>query len=125
MRASKRDMPVAFEGDGVVSRLAEWGEMNVALETFPGGTDTAPLFKGLPDDRCQCPHWGYVLKGRMRIRYPDREEILEAGDAYYMEPGHLPLFEEDTEVLEFSPRGEYQKTMEVAERNIASMQAGQ
>ena len=125
MRASKQDLPVAFEGDGVVSRLAEWGEMNVALETFPEGTDTAPIFKGLPDDRCQCPHWGYVLKGRMRIRYPDREEVIEAGDAYYMEPGHLPLFEEDTEVLEFSPKGEYQKTMEVAERNIASMQTGQ
>ena len=125
MRASKRELPVAFEGDGVVSRLAEWGEMNVAREAFPAGLDTAPLFKGLPDDRCQCPHWGYVLKGRMRIRYPDREEVIEAGDAYYMEPGHLPLFEEDTEVLEFSPKGEYHKTMEVAERNIASMQAGQ
>ena len=124
MRASKRDLPVAFEGGGVVSRLAEWGEMNVALETLPGGTDTAPLFKGLPDDRCQCPHWGYVLKGRMRIRYPDREEVIEAGDAYYMEPGHLPLFEEDTEVIEFSPKGEYQKTMKVAERNMASMRAG-
>ena len=123
MRASKRELPVAFEGDGVVSRLAEWGEMNVALETLPGGTDTAPIFKGLPDDRCQCPHWGYVLNGRMRIRYSDREEVIEAGDAYYLEPGHLPLFEEDTEVLEFSPKGEYQKTMEVAERNMASMQA--
>ena len=125
MRASKQDLAVAFEGGGVVSRLAEWGEMNVALETLPGGTDTAPIFKGLPDDRCQCPHWGYVLEGRMRIRYADREEVIEAGDAYYMEPGHLPLFEEDTEVIEFSPKGEYQKTMEVAERNMASMQASQ
>jgi hypothetical protein len=52
-----------------------------------------PLFKGLPDDRCQCPHWGYVLKGRMRIRYPDHDEIIEAGDAYYMVPGHLPFIE--------------------------------
>ena len=125
MRASKQDLPVAFEGRGVVSRLAEWGEMNMALETLPGGTDTAPIFKGLPDDRCQCPHWGYVLKGRMRIRYPDREEILEAGDAYYMEPGHLPLFEEDTEIIEFSPKGEYQKTMEVVARNMAAMEEGQ
>jgi len=125
MRASKQDLPVAFEGGGLVSRLAEWGEMNVALETLPGGTDTASLFKGLPDDRCQCPHWGSVLKGRMRIRYPDREEVIEAGDAYYMEPGHLPLFEEDTEVIEFSSKVEYHKTMEVAERNFSAMQEGQ
>ena len=65
-----------------------------------------------------------MLKGRMRIRYPDREEVIEAGDAYYMEPGHVPLFEEDTEVIEFSSKVEYQKTMEVAERNMAGMQAG-
>ena len=124
MRASKKDLPVDFEGDGIVSCQAEWGEMNVAIENFPAGLDTAPLFKGLPDDRCQCPHWGYMLRGRMRIRYPDREEVIEAGDAYYMEPGHLPLFEEDTEVIEFSSKVEYQKTMEVAERNMAGMQAG-
>ena len=125
MRASKQDLPVAFEEDGVVSRQAEWGDMNAALETFPGGLDTAPLFKGLPDDRCQCPHWGYVLKGRVRVRYPDREEVIEAGDAYYLEPSHTTVFEEDTEVIEFSPKGEYQKTMEVAARNIAAMQEGQ
>ncbi len=125
MRGSSEDLPLTFEGDGVVSRQTEWGDMNVALETFPGGLDTAPIFKGLPDDRCQCPHWGYVLKGRMRIRYPDREEVIEAGDVYYMAPGHLPLFEEDTEIVEFSPKGEYRKTMEVAERNIAAMQESQ
>lgn len=124
MRGSKQDVPIAFDGGGVRSQQIEWGDMNVAFERFPAGLDTAPLFKGLPDDRCQCPHWGYVLSGRIRIRYADHEEILGAGDAYYLAPGHLPLFEEDSEVLEFSPRGEYQKTMEVAERNLAAMQQG-
>jgi len=47
---------------------------------------------------------------------------LEAGDAYYMEPGHTTVFEEDTEVVEFSPKDEYQKTMEVAGRNFEAMQ---
>ncbi len=122
MRGSKEDLPIVEDEEGFVSRQAEWGEMNVALETISGGLDAAPLFKGLPDDRCQCPHWGYVFKGRMRIRYPDREEVIEAGDAYYMEPGHLPLIEEDTEVVEFSPKGEYQKTMVVVARNMAAMQ---
>jgi hypothetical protein len=106
---------------GVVIHSTEWGEMNVALETFPAGTDTAPIFVGLPDDRCQSPHWGYVLKGRVRVRYSDRDEVLETGDAFYMEPGHTTIFEEDTEVVEFSPRGEYQKTLEVAQRNVATM----
>ncbi len=121
MRGSKQDLPVAVDEDGVRSQEVEWGDMNVALERFPAGLDTAPLFKGLPDDRCQCPHWGYVLKGRIRIRYADHEEVLSAGDVYYMAPGHLPLFEEDSEVVEFSPKGEYQETMEVAGRNLAAM----
>ncbi len=123
MHGSKEEMPMAVDSGGVVIRLTEWGEMNVALETFPAGTDTEPIFKGLPDDRCQSPHWGYVLGGRVRVRYPDREEVIVAGDAFYMEPGHTTVFEEDTELVEFSPQGEYQKTLEVAQRNVAAMRA--
>jgi hypothetical protein len=96
--------------------------MNVSVESFPPGLDTAPLFKGLPDDRCQCPHWGYVVRGRMRVRYAEREEVLSAGDVYHLPPGHTTLTEEPTELIEFSPRGEYQKTLEVASRNLAAMQ---
>ncbi len=55
MHGSKEEVPMAVDSGGVVIRLTEWGEMNVALETFPAGTDTAPIFKGLPDDRCQTP----------------------------------------------------------------------
>ena len=123
MRGSKQDVPVAFEVGGIVLREAEWGDLNVGLESFPAGTDTEPVLKGLPDDRCPCPHWGYVVKGRLRVRYEDHVETLRAGDAYYMAPGHLPIFDEDTEVVEFSPRGEYQKTMEVAARNVAALLA--
>jgi hypothetical protein len=123
MHGNRKEIPVAFEEGGVVSRQAQWGEMNVAIETAPAGMDTRPLFKGLPGDSCQCPHWGYVIKGRGRVIYPDREEILNEGDAYYLEPGHNLVVEEDGEIVEFSPRGEYQKTMEaVAENMEASTQ---
>ena len=122
MHGSNRDMPVSFEADGVVLREMEWGDMNVGLERFPAGTDTEPIFKGLPNDRCQCPHWGYVIRGQLRVRYRDHEETLRAGDVYYLAPGHLPIFDEDTELVEFSPKGLYQKTMEAVARNIAAMQ---
>ena len=124
MHGSNNDTPVAFETNGIILREAEWGDMNVGLERFPAGTDTEPVFKGLPDNRCQCPHWGYVISGRLRVRYVDHEETLNAGDAYYMPPGHLPIFDEDTEVVEFSPKGEYQKTMEIAAQNVAALVAG-
>jgi hypothetical protein len=122
MHGSKQDLPATVEAGGVVIREAEWGEMNVSLESMPAGTETAVLFKGLPDDRCQCPHWGYVVKGQFRVLYRDHEEVLSAGQAYYLTPGHTTAFDEDTEVVEFSPKGEYQKTIEVAARNFAAMQ---
>src|SRR6266571_4083310 len=49
--------------------------------------DLAPLLKGLPDDLCQCPHWGYLVKGRMTVHYLDHDEVIEAGDAFYLPPG--------------------------------------
>ena len=117
MRGSRHDLPVVMEGNGMTSRQAEWGGMNVALESGPAGLDPTPLFKGLPDDRCQCPHWGYVIRGKMRVVYTDHEEIIDAGDAYYLAPGHIAMALEAGEVVEFSPQGEYQKTMEVVFRN--------
>jgi hypothetical protein len=96
----------------------------VNFQTFLGDVDPAPLFKGLPDDRCQCPHWGYVFKGKITFRYADHEETFEAGDAYYAPPGHVPLISEGCELVEFSPADEMAKTGEVLERNYqASQQA--
>ena len=63
------------------------GGMNVEIGSFCAEADPAPLFAGLPDDRCQCPHWGLVIKGVLRYRYADREEICRAGDVYYAPPG--------------------------------------
>ena len=118
MHGAMPDFAVSFQGDGVDIRETEWQGMNVALERFPAGMSTATVFVGLPDDRCQCPHWGYVIRGQVRVLYADHEETLRAGDAYYLMPGHTTIFEEDTEMVEFSPAGEYQKTMEVAVRNV-------
>ena len=112
MHGSKHDLAVAFEGAGRVSRQAEWGEMNVALETSAPGADSAPHYRAQPDDRCQCPHWRYVVRGRFRVRYRGREELVNAGDAYYLAPGHVLSYEADTEVVEFSPRGAYQEMLE-------------
>jgi hypothetical protein len=103
MRAARNDLPVTREIPGFTSRRTQWGEFTVAIETVAGGFDPTEKFRSLPDGRCQRPHWGYLIKGRMRIKYPDREEVISAGDAYYMPPGHIPVVEEDAEVIEFSP----------------------
>lgn len=65
--------------------------------------DLAPLLEALPGGNCSCPHWGYVIKGRVIVRYDDHEEVLETGDAFYMSPGHAPEAEAGTELLQISP----------------------
>ena len=106
------------------SRSEQLGDFVVAFSTFHEAGDATPLFKRLPEDRCQAAHWGYLFKGRITFRYADREEIYEAGDAYYAPPGHVPIVEAGTEGLEFSPAAEYASTLEVLERNLAAMQGG-
>lgn len=101
-------------------RYEELGGYTVGFETFREDADATPLFRGLPDDRCQSPHWGYVIRGRITLRYADRDEVYEGGDAYYAPPGHVPVVEAGTEVVEFSPTEEYGRTMEVLARNLAA-----
>lgn len=123
MKSEKQAVPVTMNDMGVVIRETQWGDMNVAWENFPAGTNPAPLFKGLPDDLCQCPHWGYILKGRFTVHYKDHDEVVNEGEVYHLSPGHVCEFDADTEVVEFSPKGEYQLTLETVGRNIAAMQA--
>ena len=98
------------------------GEFTVGFEHFREDADATPLFRGLPDDRCQSPHWGYVVAGKVTFLYADRAEIYQAGDAYYAPPGHIPVIEAGTEIVEFSPTGDYERTMEVVGRNLAELQ---
>ena len=102
-------------------RQAEWGDMRVGYETYLSNFDDVELLKGLPDDRCQCPHWGYMLAGRMIVRYPDHEEVVSAGEVYYMAPGHTMAVEAGTVLIEFSPKEEFRKLTEIAEKNFARM----
>jgi hypothetical protein len=108
----------------VLDRAHELEGYTVNFVEFRQDIDGTPLLKGLPDDRCQCPHWGYVVKGRMTFRYADRDEVYEAGEAFYAPPGHAPVkHEPGTEIVMFSPAGELQKTEAVMARNMRAMQA--
>jgi hypothetical protein len=96
------------------------GDLVVGYFELPAGTDFTPMFKGLPDDACQCPHWGYVLKGAVQIRYTDgTEEVTAAGEVFYWPPGHTGWVEEDTIFLDFSP----EKESRVVSDHIARMSA--
>jgi hypothetical protein len=101
------ELPALMEGPGASVRATPWGGMSCNYNQFAAGTDLAPLFEGLPDDLCPCPHWGYMLKGAVRARYTDgREEVVRAGELFYWPPGHSVAFDEDTAYVEFSPERE-------------------
>ena len=85
--------------------------------TIHQDSDLTELLKGLPEDRCQCPHWGVVSTGRLTVRYADRTEVVEAGDAFYMAPGHVPSAEAGTTFVQFSPTAEYRTTLEAIQAN--------
>ena len=108
-----------FEADGYEGRYEEIDGQTIGFETYTADADPAPLFRGLPDDHCQCPHWGVVLKGTLTYRYSDgTEDVITAGQAYFVPPGHLPLLTAGTEIVEFSPTDAYQRTIEVVVGNL-------
>jgi hypothetical protein len=89
---------------------------------FRQEADGTPLLKGLPGDHCNCPHWGYVLKGKMTYRFDDRDEVFVAGDAFYLQPGHIPIAEAGTEILQFSPSLELEAVSSAMVANMKAMQ---
>jgi len=60
-----------------------------------------------------------MLKRRMRVINADHEELITAGEAYELAPGHLPVMEEDCEMVEFSPKDLSRKMLEIADRAMA------
>jgi hypothetical protein len=122
-KAGKTTAARSASGPGYEGGFDELGEYTVGFEEFTHGGDMAPLFRGLPDDRCQTPHWGVVLRGRLTFNYADGEDVIEAGEAYYAPPGHTPAADPGTETVEFSPSEELRKTMAVVMRNAEALGA--
>lgn len=122
---SKSDMSVITSNELMEVRSIDWGDYTVSFFKIKEDWDPSPLmFKGLPDDRCQAPHYGYVLKGKARMKYKDHEETFSAGEAYYTKPGHIPgHIEKGTEFFEVSPKEENEKTMAVVLKNMKELQA--
>jgi hypothetical protein len=106
VKQHRDQLPVRLEAGGVCIQAQDWADLNVARIRFPKGADATPLLEGLPQNLCQCPHWGTVLRGSIHVRYADgSEETVSAGDVYYWPPGHTVWVDEDYEAVEFSPSG--------------------
>ena len=53
------------------------------------------------------------------MTFADHEEVYNAGDVFYMAPGHRQVIAANTEFVEFSPAELYHHVMEVVKHNLA------
>lgn len=112
MRVAKDDVDVRMEIPGAVIRqrmefgdVSGFGKVSGEYFTLSEGVDTTPLFQGLEGNACQCPHWGFVLRGRITTTDKNgARETVNANDLFYWPPGHNVKVERDAELVMFSPQ---------------------
>ena len=120
MRVAKDDVDVKMQIPGAVVRqktgfgdAGEFGAISGEYFTLGAGVDTTPLFQGLRGDACQCPHWGYVLRGRITTTDAGgAQETVKANDLFYWPPGHNVRVDEDAEIVMFSPQREHTEVID-------------
>ena len=109
------DVLVKVNAPGAVARqqtnfgdATAYGKIGAEHFKMDAGTDIAPLLKGLENDLCQAPHWGYLIKGDLTVTYTDgAKEDTHAGDMFYWPPGHTIKVNKDAEFVLFSPQHEH------------------
>ena len=117
-KASKAGASDHVQMEGFEGNYSELGGTTVGWETYTADADLTPLFKGLPNDRCQCEHWGYVFEGKLVFHTAEGDKEFVGGEAYFVGPGHTPSIFAGTSLVEFSPTERLNQTMEVVSRNM-------
>ncbi len=120
MHVTKDDVEVRMEIPGAVIRrrldfgdAAGLGAISGEYFSLAAGVDTTPLFVGLEGDLCQCPHWGFVLSGRMTATDANGErESVGASDLFFWPGGHNVRVDADAEFVMFSPQDAHSEVIE-------------
>ena len=131
MRVTKNDVNVRMEIPGAVIRQETgFGDVRgfegISGEYFSlsAGVDTTPLFEGLEGGACQCPHWGYVLRGQLTTTDArGQRETVSAEDLFYWPPGHNVRVDADAEIVMFSPQAEHSHVIDHMIRKVNPSQA--
>ena len=127
MRVAKDSVDVRMEIPGAVIRQRkDFGDVRgfdkISGEYFSlaAGVDTTPLFQGLDGNACQCPHWGFVLSGRVTTTDAHGvRETVTSNDLFYWPPGHNVLVEADAEIVMFSPQHEHTRVIDHMRAKVA------
>ena len=115
MRIAKEDVHVMMDIPGAVARLqtgfgdaSGYGKISGEYFSLAAGVDTTSLFEGLEGNLCQCPHWGFVLRGQITTTDASGEqETVRTNDLFYWPPGHNVKVDVDADIIMFSPEREH------------------
>jgi len=118
-KVSKDTTENVVEFPPAIDRSSDVDGYTINFVTIKETHSLAPMLATLPGGHCSCPHWGYMLSGQMTVHYGDHDDVLGAGDAFYLPPGHVPDATAGTEFVMFSPADE------LAETNAAVMKGMQ
>lgn len=126
MRIAKQDVDVKMDIPGAVIRqrtdfgdATGLGQISGEYLSLSAGVDTTPLFQGLEGDMCQCPHWGFVLRGQLTTTNADGvHETVNADDLFYWPPGHNVRVDADAEIIMFSPQREHSHVIDHIIRKV-------
>jgi len=109
-----------FPTDKPINYIGGWGDMTVAVNSMPAGTDFSPLLEGLKNNSCQVPHWGLIKQGVLKLTYDDGTvQTLKTGDLFFMPPGHTGVVLEDLTIMDFSPSRSWVKLMKHINSKLA------
>lgn len=119
MRVAKDQVDVRMQIPGATIRqrmdfgdATGLGKMSGEYFTLAAGVDTTPLFKGLDGDLCQCPHWGFVVRGQLTTTDASgKQETVRADDLFYWPPGHNVHVDADAEIVMFSPQHKHSEVI--------------
>ncbi|MCM4154634.1 cupin domain-containing protein [Gramella sp. AN32] len=125
MKIRKEDLSVIMEAPGSIMRaIPDCGGITMGFNELPKGTDFTPLLKGLNNNSCHSPHWGYVLEGKILLKYDNgQDETVSTGEFYYWPAGHTAIVLENIKFIEFSPTKEYTEVITHVGQKMAEMKA--
>jgi len=131
MRITKNDVDVKMDIPGATLRQQmDFGEVAGSARisgeyfTLSAGVDTTPLFQGLEGNACQCPHWGFVLRGKITTTdAKGTQETVHADDLFYWPPGHNVRVDSDADIIMFSPQIEHKHVIDHMSEKVRQSQA--
>ena len=120
MHISKEQIDIQMQIPGAIIRQRKnfgdasgYGKISGEYFSLSAGVDTTPLFEGLEGNLCQCPHWGYVLQGKLTTTdATGQQESVSAGELFYWPPGHNVRVDADAEIVMFSPQHEHSEVID-------------